>query len=55
MDNITKLWPVNQLLDWLSKIETKFVRVKSNDLTVLIAILKLLTMNLWIAGHPLKK
>jgi len=40
MDNITKLWPVNQLLDWLSKIETKFVRVKSNDLTVLIAILK---------------
>src|SRR5579863_9771999 len=35
-----KLWPLNQFLDWLEKVNSKLINIKSNDISVIIAILK---------------
>ena len=39
MDN-NKLWPVDQLLESISRVEHQYIKIKSNDLSVVIAILK---------------
>jgi hypothetical protein len=39
MDNSNKLWPVDQLLKEISKVESKYIKIKSNDLSVVISIL----------------
>jgi hypothetical protein len=49
MDN-TKLWPVNQLLDWIDRSNSKFLNLTSSELIVLLSLLKFCDPK-WIC-HP---
>lgn len=34
------LWPVNQILEWIDKVDKKFLTIKSNELPIILAIAK---------------
>lgn len=55
MTNNTRLWPVEQLLEWLDTCDKKYCNIPPNTLPTLIAILKFADNNTWIAWPSLPR